>query len=91
MTARRLQDFEGAWAFERRIIHAGGQEAVVTGRAVWTRDGSGLVCEEAGEMRTYVRTLTNEQIEFTHREPQNFAPESDESGESSETSGDGRA
>ncbi len=38
--------------------------------------------EEAGEMRTYVRTLTNEQIEFTHREPQNFAPEGDEGGKS---------
>ncbi|UPW02031.1 hypothetical protein M0R88_08030 [Halorussus gelatinilyticus] len=33
--------------------------------------------ERAGEMRTYVRTLTNEQVEFTHREPENFAPEGD--------------
>ena len=43
--------------------------------------------EEAGEMRTYVRTLTNEQVEFTHREPGNFAPESD----AGEASGDGGA
>jgi hypothetical protein len=31
--------------------------------------------EKTGEMRTYVRTLTNEQVEFTHEEPENFAPE----------------
>ena len=49
--ARRLEYFEGAWAFERRITHADGQEALVSGRAVWTRDGDGLVCEETGEMR----------------------------------------
>ncbi|WP_246045652.1 DUF7529 family protein [Halorussus ruber] len=30
--------------------------------------------ESAGEMHTYVRTLTDEQIEFTHDEPQNFGP-----------------
>jgi hypothetical protein len=30
--------------------------------------------ENAGEMRTYVRTLTNDRIEFTHDEPQNFGP-----------------
>ncbi|WP_243700349.1 DUF7529 family protein [Halorussus pelagicus] len=29
--------------------------------------------ERAGEMRSYVRTLTNDRIEFTHREPENFA------------------
>jgi hypothetical protein len=51
MTVRRLQDFEGAWAFERRITHAGGQEAVVTGCAIWTRDGTGLEYVETGEMR----------------------------------------
>ncbi len=51
MTARRLQDFEGAWAFERRITHAGGQEAVVTGRAIWMRDGTGFEYVETGEMR----------------------------------------
>jgi hypothetical protein len=30
--------------------------------------------ENAGEMRTYVRTLTDDRIEFTHDEPQNFGP-----------------
>ncbi|WP_321112703.1 DUF7529 family protein [Halorussus salinisoli] len=35
----------------------------------------------AGEMRTYVRTLTDEQIEFTHEEPENFGPPSDEGDE----------
>jgi len=30
--------------------------------------------ERAGEMRTYLRTLTNERIEFTHDEPANFGP-----------------
>lgn len=34
--------------------------------------------ESAGEMRTYVRTLTNEQVEFTHEEPANFAPSTGE-------------
>lgn len=29
---------------------------------------------DAGEMRTYVRTLTNERIEFTHEDPETFAP-----------------
>ncbi|UPV75979.1 hypothetical protein M0R89_07940 [Halorussus limi] len=42
--------------------------------------------EQAGEMRTYVRTLTNEQVEFTHEDPENFAPqvdgETDEAAES---------
>lgn len=28
----------------------------------------------AGEMRTYLRTLTNERIEFIHDEPENFGP-----------------
>ena len=49
--ARRLQDFEGVWAFERRIVHADGQEARVTGRAVWSREGTGLDHVETGEMR----------------------------------------
>jgi hypothetical protein len=30
--------------------------------------------QDAGEMRSYVRTLSQEQIEFTHEEPANFAP-----------------
>jgi hypothetical protein len=30
--------------------------------------------ESAGEMRTYLRTLTHDQIEFTHEEPANFGP-----------------
>lgn len=29
---------------------------------------------DAGEMRTYVRTLTNDRIEFTHADPETFAP-----------------
>ncbi|WP_276280381.1 DUF7529 family protein [Halorussus caseinilyticus] len=37
--------------------------------------------ESAGEMRTYVRTLTEEQIEFTHDEPENFGPPSSEGDE----------
>jgi len=36
--------------------------------------------ENAGEMRTYVRTLTNDRIEFTHDEPQNFGPPTGVSG-----------
>ena len=48
--ARRLEDFEGAWAFTRRVSHAGGQEAAVTGRAVWSRAGTGLALVETGEM-----------------------------------------
>ena len=30
--------------------------------------------KQAGEMRTYVRTLQRDRIEFTHEEPANFAP-----------------
>lgn len=48
--ARRLEDFEGAWRFSRRIKHADGQEVLVTGSAVWTPSGEGLACEETGEM-----------------------------------------
>lgn len=51
MTARRLEDFAGGWVFSRRIDHADGREASVEGRAVWSWDGAGLVCEERGEMR----------------------------------------
>jgi len=51
MTARRLEDFAGGWTFSRRIDHADGRAASVEGRAVWSWDGGGLVCEERGEMR----------------------------------------
>ena len=34
--------------------------------------------QNAGEMRTYIRTLSNDQIEFTHDEPSNFGPPTDE-------------
>ncbi|WP_435180810.1 DUF7529 family protein [Halorussus sp. AFM4] len=34
--------------------------------------------ERVGGMRTYVRTLSEEQVEFTHGEPANFAPEAHE-------------
>lgn len=51
MTARRLHDFEGAWRYARRISHADGRVAEVSGRAVWWWDGAGLVCDETGEMR----------------------------------------
>lgn len=37
--------------------------------------------ENAGEMRTYLRTLTHDQIEFTHEEPANFGPPTGESDE----------
>ena len=40
--------------------------------------------ERAGQMHTYVRTLTNEQIEFTHNEPENFGPPASE-GDEAET------
>ncbi|MFC4448693.1 DUF7529 family protein [Halorussus aquaticus] len=40
--------------------------------------------QTAGEMRTYVRTLTNEQIEFTHDEPGNFGPPTGEEGDAVE-------
>ncbi|MET4101897.1 hypothetical protein ABIE58_001321 [Roseovarius sp. MBR-78] len=50
MRPRRLQDFEGAWRFDRQITHADGQRAQVTGVAVWRREGAGLILEEAGEM-----------------------------------------
>lgn len=51
MTARRLQDFEGVWAFVRRASHADGGAAEVTGQAVWSRAGNGLALAETGEMR----------------------------------------
>lgn len=37
--------------------------------------------ERAGEMRTQLRTLTNERIEFTHDDPETFAPPTGESDE----------
>jgi hypothetical protein len=51
MRPRRLQDFEGAWAFTREVVEADGRHATVTGRAVWLRDGAGLAYTETGEMR----------------------------------------
>ena len=48
---RQLADFEGAWQLTRRVTEAGGRVTEVTGRAVWRRQGAGLVCEETGEMR----------------------------------------
>ena len=47
----RLEDFAGAWRFARRIDPADGRMARVEGRALWSRDGTGLVCDETGEMR----------------------------------------
>ncbi|NHN60977.1 hypothetical protein G9466_18085 [Halorussus sp. JP-T4] len=48
-----------------------------------TQDAQGMLqeAEHAGEMRTYVRTLSEEQIEFTHDEPANFAPTEDDEGD----------
>ncbi|USZ69505.1 hypothetical protein NGM10_07155 [Halorussus salilacus] len=34
--------------------------------------------ERAGEMRTYLRTLKNDRIEFTHEDPEPFAPPTSE-------------
>ncbi|WP_297774702.1 DUF6314 family protein [uncultured Roseovarius sp.] len=51
MRPRRLQDFEGAWAFTREVVEADGRRATVTGRAVWRCDGAGLAYTETGEMR----------------------------------------
>jgi hypothetical protein len=34
--------------------------------------------KQAGEMRTYIRTLQMDRVEFTHEEPANFAPPTDE-------------
>ena len=35
---------------------------------------------DAGEMRTYLRTLTNDRIEFTHEDPGTFAPPTGDEG-----------
>ncbi|WP_104017004.1 DUF6314 family protein [Roseovarius nitratireducens] len=55
MTVRRLQDFEGEWRLSREVVEADGRRATVTGRAVWSRAGTGLANElayvETGEMR----------------------------------------
>lgn len=47
--------------------------------------------QTAGEMRTYLRTLTNEQIEFTHDEPANFGPPTDEGEDEGENEGEGES
>ena len=43
-------------------------------------DAQGMLAaaEQAGEMRTYLRTLQQDRVEFTHEEPGNFAPPSGE-------------
>lgn len=46
-----MQDFEGAWAFDREVVEAGGRTTHVTGRAVWAASGTGLRYTERGEMR----------------------------------------
>jgi hypothetical protein len=40
------------------------------------QDAQGMLAaaKQAGEMRTYLRTLQKDRIEFTHEEPANFAP-----------------
>lgn len=44
------------------------------------QDAQGMLAaaQQAGEMRTYIRTLQRDQVEFTHDEPVNFAPPTDE-------------
>lgn len=39
------------------------------------------VADRESEMRTYLRTLTNERIEFTHEDPGNFTPPTGEDAE----------
>lgn len=51
MRPRRLQDFEGTWAFSRAVVERDGRTGCVTGRAVWAADGNGLRYTETGEMR----------------------------------------
>ncbi|MEM6579102.1 MAG: DUF6314 family protein [Pseudomonadota bacterium] len=43
-----LWEFEGAWRLERTIVHRAGQRATLSGRAVLTRHGSGLLYHEQG-------------------------------------------
>jgi hypothetical protein len=47
------------------------------------QDAQGMLAaaQQAGEMRTYVRTLQRDHIEFTHEEPVNFAPPAGENDE----------
>jgi len=51
MRPRRLQDFKGAWRFERAVLEADGRRVEVTGRALWQPEGAGLLQTETGEMR----------------------------------------
>ena len=48
---------------------------------VQNAEGMLAAAQTAGEMRTYVRTLTDERIEFTHEEPETFAPPASPTGD----------
>ncbi|MEM6375340.1 MAG: DUF6314 family protein [Pseudomonadota bacterium] len=43
-------DFEGRWYLERAILHANGQRATLTGRAVFTRHSDALFYHETGTL-----------------------------------------
>lgn len=46
-----LADFRGTWRISRRVVAANGPNARFSGLAEFTTDASGLVCDEAGELR----------------------------------------
>ena len=47
----KLAAFEGDWRFSRKINHADGLQATVTGNARFVPDGSGLRYDEEGAMQ----------------------------------------
>lgn len=47
---RRLQDFLGAWAIDRRIVQDDGSEGVFKGVAEWRADGEGALYVETGQL-----------------------------------------
>ncbi len=48
---RVMDDFEGRWSLERRIIHREGPEARFVGEAVWLRVGAVLEYTEIGNLQ----------------------------------------
>ena len=45
---KSLWDFEGAWQLDRSIAHRTGQRAMLSGQALLTREGQGLLYHEIG-------------------------------------------
>ena len=65
-----LDDFEGAWVLERRIVHDNAPDAVFRGSAWFLDDGVGLTYEEKGLLKVEGHRAASAQRRYLWREGQ---------------------